>query len=96
MTAGFATGKRALAICQRCGFQCPWRELRQEEGTYLYVCNECDDKQYNRSTHPQNGPFPVTPDPQALAWAFSDTDMAVGVSAEGGLPIQIGGENPQP
>lgn len=94
MSGTFASGKRALAICQRCGFQYAWRDIRPEEGTYVYVCRDCDDKAYNRSTHPQNGPFPVTPDPTALQWAFPDTDMAVRTSATGGLPTAIGGDDP--
>ena len=92
----FAQGKHALVLCMRCGFRVDYPQIEEEPGTMLRVCDVCNDKQWNRVQHPQNGPFPVTPDPQALEWPFPDTNMAVGTSTEGGLPIQIGGEDPNP
>jgi hypothetical protein len=89
----FASGKHAWALCQRCGLRFDYREIRAESGTQVRVCRECDDGRFNRVEHPQNGPFPVTPDPQALRWAFPDTDLAVDVSASEGLPIPLGGNN---
>lgn len=86
MTSGFASGKNALAICQRCGFQFPYREVQAESGTQVRVCRECDDRRFNRVEHPQNGPFPVVPDPQAVQWALPDTvftSVAVSVSMWG-------------
>jgi hypothetical protein len=62
----FATGKIALGICDRCGFEYYLKELRKEivKGTVnnLKVCPECFDPD-----HPQLhlGEFPVD-DPQAL------------------------------
>lgn len=96
MSDDFASGKNAYALCMRCGFRHDYFNLHEEPGTMLRVCDPCNDGQFNRVTNPQNGPFPVTPDPQAIEWPFPDTNMAVDTSAEGGLPIQIGGENPNP
>jgi hypothetical protein len=56
----FAVGKKALAICDRCGQQLLYRSLRTEwQG--LRVCPSCYEPK-----HPQLGPFKVPPEPQAL------------------------------
>jgi len=62
----YASGQKALAICDICGFQCKLRELkeliRKGNKTNLKACREC----WNPD-QPQNklGEFPVD-DPQAL------------------------------
>ena len=66
MVARFASSKRALAICDVCGFQYKLRELRSliERGrdTNIKACPECWEED-----HPQNelGKYPVH-DPQAI------------------------------
>ena len=66
MTQRFASGQKALAICDICGFQYELRELRnlvqKNKVTELKACPEC----WNPD-HPQNrlGEFPVD-DPQAI------------------------------
>ena len=66
MANRFATGKIALGICDRCGFQYYLKELRKEtiKGVInnLKVCPECFDPD-----HPQLhlGEHPVD-DPQAI------------------------------
>ena len=66
MTTPFASGKKAIAECDRCGFTVPLRELRGElvkqKRTGLLVCGDCWTKD-----HPQLmlGTFPIN-DPQAL------------------------------
>lgn len=62
----FSSGKKAIAVCDRCGFQYLLSELREEvrklKKTNLLVCHECFDPD-----HPQLqlGMYPVE-DPQAL------------------------------
>lgn len=46
----FATGKYATAICDRCGFQVPYNEIK-EEWTGLRVCADCWEPK-----HPQLEP----------------------------------------
>lgn len=66
MGAQFAAGKRALGICDRCGFPYKLKKLREEtvndRRTNIKVCPDCFDPD-----HPQNqlGKYPVH-DPQAL------------------------------
>jgi hypothetical protein len=56
----YVVGKRALAICDRCGQQFKLLALKTEwQG--LKTCSECWEKK-----HPQLGPFKVPPEPQAL------------------------------
>jgi hypothetical protein len=74
MTA-FAAGKRAVAICDRCGFRFPLRKLvkqmTKQRDTGLLVCSSCLDPD-----HPQLmlGTFPVY-DPQALRNPRPDAAM---------------------
>lgn len=87
----FASGKYAWALCMRCGFRFSYPDIKTESGTHLRVCDTCNDGAFNLVDHPQNGPFPVTPDPQSIKWAFPDVPLAVDVSASEGLPLPIGG-----
>lgn len=54
MAKTFASGKYAKSLCQRCGWEYPYSEVKRERGTRLLVCPECDDKNCNRVDHPQN------------------------------------------
>ena len=60
MSTLFATGKFALGICDRCGQQYKYLELRKE-WTGLKVCPECYEVKA-----PQLEPFVPPPDLQAL------------------------------
>jgi hypothetical protein len=66
MSRRFASGKKALAICDRCGLQYKLRQLKilvvRGRETNIKVCPTCYDPD-----HPQNklGEFPVD-DPQAI------------------------------
>lgn len=82
----FASGKIAISICDRCGFQYLLKELKYEvvkqKRTGLLVCQSC----YNPD-HPQLmlGTFPVY-DPQALRNPRMDTSYAIsGPLANGNL-----------
>lgn len=56
----YAAGKKALAICDRCGMEYGYSVLK-EEWQGLKTCPECWE-----AKHPQLGPFRVPPEPQAL------------------------------
>jgi hypothetical protein len=66
MPTKFASGKRAIAICDRCGFEYPLKKLKEltikTKSVNLLVCPECWEPD-----QPQNqlGMYPVN-DPQAL------------------------------
>jgi hypothetical protein len=82
----FASGNRAIAICDRCGEQFKLKQLRTEiikQRKYeLLVCPECFDPD-----QPQLmlGTFPVD-DPQALRNPRRDTTYVTsGVNANGNL-----------
>ena len=66
MSAPFASGKKAIAACDRCGFRFKLKELKKEivktKPTGLLVCRACWSPD-----HPQLllGMYPVY-DPQAL------------------------------
>ena len=86
MANRFASGKRAIAMCDRCGQQFQLKKLKTEiikQRKYeLRVCPECWDPD-----HPQLmlGTFPVD-DPQALRVSRRDTTyITAGVNAEGNL-----------
>lgn len=74
MTRPFAVGKYALAMCDRCGLQVLYKELKTQiinmKPTGLRVCDECLDQD-----HPQYqvGLWPVN-DPQALENPRTDQD----------------------
>ena len=60
MSSLYATGRYALGICDRCGQQYRYLELRLEWNG-LKVCPECYEPKA-----PQLDPFTPPPDPQAL------------------------------
>ena len=62
----FASGKHALAICDRCGFRAKYTEIR-EEWNGSRVCPECYE-----SKHPQLEPPKVRADAEALRNARPD------------------------
>ena len=56
----YATGKYALALCDRCGQQYDYLRLRKEWNG-LKVCPQCYEQK-----HPQLEPSPPPSEPQAL------------------------------
>ena len=56
----YASGKFAIAICDRCGFQYAYKTLKKE-WTGFRVCKECYEPKA-----PQLEPLPHVSDPQAL------------------------------
>ena len=62
----FASGKHALAICDRCGFRSKYTEIR-EEWNGSRVCRECYE-----TKHPQLEAPNVRPDAEALRNARPD------------------------
>ena len=56
----FATGKYSQDICDRCGYQYPYLDLKKEWNG-LFVCPECFEPK-----HPQLDPPYSRPDPEAL------------------------------
>ena len=82
----FASGKKAIAMCDRCGQQFKLKELRSEivklRPYKVLVCKSCWDPD-----HPQLqlGMYPVE-DPQALRNSRRDTTYVVsGVLPDGSL-----------
>ncbi len=71
----FASGKYAIAICDRCGFEYPYTELRFEisdqRRTGFRVCQECLDEDQPQL---QLGRYPIN-DPQALRYPRPDTSL---------------------
>ena len=59
----FATGKHAIAICDRCGQQYKFHRLRKEWNG-LMTCPECYEPK-----HPQLDPPHHKADAQALPWS---------------------------
>lgn len=92
----FAAGKKAIAMCDRCGQQFKLKTLKEEviktKRYNLLVCDECWDPD-----HPQLqlGMYPVD-DPQALRNPRNDTTYyqaglnAVGNPTDGSRMIQWG------
>lgn len=85
MGTPFASGKRAIAICDRCGFQFKLKQLRKEvvktKVTGALVCQQCWSPD-----HPQLllGMYPVN-DPQALREPRNDTTYyTAGTGPDGG------------
>ena len=56
----YARGKYALGICDRCGWQCAFLEMKKEWNG-LKVCEECYEPK-----QPQLMPTPQVSDPEAL------------------------------
>lgn len=62
MSGGFASGRRALGECQRCGFRVRYTALVDDGHIAgLRVCRTCWEPH-----HPQEDPPPIGPDRQAL------------------------------
>ena len=68
----FASGRHAIAICDRCGMKWPWKALGLEPGTNLRVCEECNDRFYSLVCHPQNFTGIAAVDAIALKWSRAD------------------------
>lgn len=89
MASRFAAGKKAIAVCDRCGFQYKLKELKplvvNDNNTNLLVCKECWE-----IDHPQNdlGKYIVN-DPQALRNPRPDYSYDVSGS------LQIGSRDTQ-
>lgn len=92
----FASGKIAIAICDRCGFQFRLRELRtlivKTKQVNMLVCRECWEPDQPQL---QLGMYPVD-DPQALRNPRKDNTYyqsgttATGTIGEGSRNIQWG------
>jgi protein-arginine kinase activator protein McsA len=65
---GFASGKHALAICDRCGFEYDYLQIR-EEWNGNRVCPECFE-----TKHPQLEPPFAKADAEALRHARPDRE----------------------
>lgn len=93
MPTKYASGKYAIAQCDRCNFRYPLKELRiQTLKTKPYkvkVCKTCWDPD-----HPQLqlGMYPVN-DPQAVREPRSDSNSYL-ESGTSGLQINLTGEGP--
>ena len=68
----YATGKKALAICDRCGFRYRLHQLKKEWNG-LKTCPTCFEQK-----HPQLEPHTSPSDAQALFQPRPDTDKEVG------------------
>ena len=82
----FASGKRAIAMCDRCGEQFKLKQLKTEiiktKRYQILVCPECWDPDQPQL---QLGMFPVD-DPQALRNPRRDTTYVTsGINANGNL-----------
>ena len=75
--SSYAIGRRALAICDRCGFQVKYKELKEEWNGHK-VCKECYEPKA-----PQVDPLPVPTDAQALYKPRTDQQVEGGVLAIG-------------
>ena len=75
----FSTGKYAIAICDRCGQQYNFHQLRKEWNG-LKTCPECWEPK-----HPQLSPRYHSADAQALPWSrpARQEPMTVNVGAPG-------------
>lgn len=75
MSRAYASGKYARAICDQCGFEFKYTQLKaitsDGRATGLRVCPECWEE-----SHPQEdlGKYPIT-DPQALRYARPDPSL---------------------
>ena len=68
----YAVGKRAKAICDRCGFEYKLNQLK-EEWNGLKTCPTCFEPK-----HPQLEPLPHVIDPEALYKPRPSQDVGVG------------------
>lgn len=67
--ARYSSGKHALAICDRCGFQYKYTEIK-EEWTGVRVCPDCFEPK-----HPQLEPPKIRADAQALRHPRPETQL---------------------
>jgi hypothetical protein len=84
MPTKFASGKTAIAVCDRCGFQYKLKELRRlvikTKNINMLVCRTCWEPDQPQL---QLGMYPVS-DPQALRNPRPDTSYNVsGLGADG-------------
>ena len=88
--ATFATGKYAIAICDRWGQQYDFHQLRQEWNG-LKTCPECFE-----TKHPQLEPSYHSADAQALPWTrpARQEPMTVFVGLVGDSAFQSNGMQP--
>lgn len=82
----FASGKKAIAMCDRCGQRFKLKTLKEEviktKRYNLLVCEECWDPDHEQL---QLGMYPVD-DPQALRNPRNDTTYVTsGVLSDGGI-----------
>jgi hypothetical protein len=86
MTNRFASGKRAIAICDRCGQTFRLKQLKEEiiktKRYNLLVCTECWDPDQPQL---QLGMYPVD-DPQALRNPRRDTTYVTSGTNSDGMP----------
>lgn len=82
MSRRYATGKNAIGLCQRCGFQYKLSQLREDGETNLLVCTPCYDIE-----HPAEKPIDATdaislrrpaPDVDAVASRVLEDDRPLG------------------
>jgi len=88
--ATFATGKFAIALCDRCGQQYGFHQLRQEWNG-LMTCPDCFE-----TKHPQLNPTYHAGDAQALPWArpAREEPMTVFAGAPGDSAFESNGMQP--
>ncbi len=69
---GFAVGKFAKGLCDRCGFEYKFHSLKKEWNG-LKTCRECFEPK-----HPQLEPHTAPADPQAIYQPRPNTDNELG------------------
>lgn len=72
--AEWSSDKRALGVCDNCGFTYGHRFLRRTSYNSL-VCPTCFDGGFDLKNHPQNNPPPTVNDPQAIKDARPDVSL---------------------
>lgn len=83
MSNTYATGKRAIGLCQRCGFVYKLDRLRQDGENNLLVCATCYDIK-----HPAEEPVNVA-DAMALRRPAPDLDEANANALDDDRPIGV-------
>lgn len=97
----FARGTHSRGICERCGFEYAYLEIKEEPGTKLDVCPECYDGSNNRVTDPLNyppkdvvdrialrDPNPDRDDTQVGPFVFAESSAGFGTKMIGWKKIQ--------
>lgn len=69
-----ASGKYAIAICDRSGFQFPWKEMVKEPGTGFIVHRTESDGKWNLVDHPQNNIKDIRAENIGLTWTRPETE----------------------